>query len=128
MNPLEKESSYCWQNGRSVEAPNKICTFNLASSTKSTWNKSEWWITPNIFCWSRSYCPYKTHHIRIFIRCSESKSILSNAIIDNKVKGCYATPGEFQKEEIYCRKQRRHLQWILEQVEEGRLCNLASSS
>ena len=40
----------------------KICTFNLGSTTKNTWNKSDWWITPNISCWSRNCCQYKTHH------------------------------------------------------------------
>ena len=34
---------------------NKICTFNLGSTTKNTWYKSERWITLNISCWSRSY-------------------------------------------------------------------------
>ena len=40
MDPAEKESSYCLQYGRSVGVLNKICTFNLGSTTKNTWNKS----------------------------------------------------------------------------------------
>ena len=85
MDPAEKESSYCLQYGRSVGVLNKICTFNLGSSTKNTWNKSEWWIIPNISCWSRSYCQYKAHHIKIFIRCSYPSSTVSNAITGNGI-------------------------------------------
>ena len=41
MDPVEKESSYCLQYGRSVGVPNKICSFSLGSTTQNTWNKFE---------------------------------------------------------------------------------------
>ena len=93
MDPAEKESSYCYQYGRSVEAPNKICTFNLGSTTKST--RSE--------CLNdESICTFLAEVEAIVNTrpiASESLSdvhspatFVYNAVTDNEIKGCYATP------------------------------------
>ena len=108
MDPVEKESSYYKQYGRSVGAPNKICKFSLGSTTKNTWNKSELWITMNISCRSRSYCQYKTHHIRIFIRCSDIP-MCPMQLLTTKSRVVMQPPRYFQKEDINCRKQWRHV-------------------
>ena len=51
----------------------------------------QWKMNPNTAHWNRSYCQYKTHHIRILVRWSGCRFIVSNADTTNQIKSCHTS-------------------------------------
>ena len=112
MDPAEKESSYCLQYGRSEGVLNKICTFNLGSTTK-------------ILGTSLNDESFRTFlaEVKAIVnkRPITSKSISDvhipvplcpTQLLAMKSRVIMPPPGEFQKEDIYCRKQWERVQHL----------------
>ena len=111
MYPTEKESSTA-NNVGGVGVPNKVCCFNLGSTTQNTWNKSEWWIALNISCWSRSYHITRPITSEFSSDAHSLVSLCPMQLLTMKSRVVMPPSGEFQKEGICCRKQWRCVQHL----------------